>query len=120
MKKWNKLLALLLAMVMALGTTVTAYADGEEATEPAEDVNTAENVETTEEPAEDAAPAESERAQKARREAREEGDCRLRHRSSRRTPANSSSAPNPRRSSFGESRPIKSAPAHEPRKPPGR
>ena len=62
MKKWNKLLALLLAMVMALGTTVTAYADGEEATEPAEDVNTAENVETTEEPAEDAAPAEGEDA----------------------------------------------------------
>ena len=62
MKKWNKLLALLLAMVMALGTTVTAYADGEEATEPAEDTNTAENVETTEEPAEDAAPAEGEDA----------------------------------------------------------
>ena len=62
MKKWNKLLALLLAMVMALGTTVTAYADGEEAMEPAEDVNTAENVETTEEPAEDAAPAEGEDA----------------------------------------------------------
>ena len=62
MKKWNKLLALLLAMVMALGTTVTAYADGEEATGPAEDTNTAENVETTEEPAEDAAPAEGEDA----------------------------------------------------------
>lgn len=29
MRKWNKLLALLLAMVMALGMTVTAFADGE-------------------------------------------------------------------------------------------
>ena len=34
MKKWNKLLALLLAMVMAFGMTVTAFA--EEAKEPVE------------------------------------------------------------------------------------
>ena len=58
MKKWNKLLALLLAMVMAFGMTVTAFA--EEAKEPVEGTTTTEE-ETT--PAEDTtAPAEGEDA----------------------------------------------------------
>ena len=39
MRKWNKLLALLLAMVMALGMTVTAFAEGEDATEDAVEYN---------------------------------------------------------------------------------
>ena len=66
MKKWNKLLALLLAMVMAFGMTVTAFA--EEATEPVEDTTTTETApadETTpaeNETAEDAAPVEDETA----------------------------------------------------------
>ena len=66
MKKWNKLLALLLAMVMAFGMTVTAFA--EEATEPVEDTTTTETApadETTpaeDETAEDAAPVEDETA----------------------------------------------------------
>ena len=58
MKKWNKLLALLLAMVMAFGMTVTAFA--EEAKEPVEGTTTTEE-ETT--PAEDTTtPAEGEDA----------------------------------------------------------
>ena len=57
MKKWNKMLALLLAMVMAFGMTVTAFADGEEATEPVEDTTT---TETT--PADETTPAEDEDA----------------------------------------------------------
>lgn len=39
MRKWNKLLALLLAMVMALGMAVTAFAEGEDATEDAVEYN---------------------------------------------------------------------------------
>ena len=76
MKKWNKLLALLLAMVMAFGMTVTAFAEEakepvegttttEEETTPAEDTTTPAEGEDTAAPAEGedaAAPAEGEDA----------------------------------------------------------
>ena len=39
MRKWNKLLALLLAMVMALGMTVTAFAEGEDTATDAVEYN---------------------------------------------------------------------------------
>ena len=57
MKKWNKLLALLLAMVMALGMTVTAFAEGEETAEKPETAP----AETTE--TEKTEPAEGEEAE---------------------------------------------------------
>ena len=56
MRKWNKLLALLLAMVMAFSTMSTALADGEEAAADAEApaAETEAPVAETEAPAEDA------------------------------------------------------------------
>ena len=57
MKKWNKPLALLLAMVMALGMTVTAFAEGEETAEKPETAP----AETTE--TEKTEPAEGEEAE---------------------------------------------------------
>ena len=56
MRKWNKLLALLLAMIMAFGTTVVAFAEGEDGAQA--DTPAAEETQTDAE----AAPAEGETA----------------------------------------------------------
>ncbi len=56
MRKWNKLLALLLAMIMAFGTTVVAFAEGEDGAEA--DTPAAEETQADAE----AAPAEGETA----------------------------------------------------------
>ena len=62
MKKWNKLLALLLAMIMAFGTTVVAFAEGEDAAAEDQPTATEETKTDAETPAEGeaAAPAEGE------------------------------------------------------------
>ena len=62
MKKWNKLLALLLAMIMAFGTTVVAFAEGEDAAAEGQPTATEETKTDAETPAEGetAAPAEGE------------------------------------------------------------
>ncbi len=61
MRKWNKILALLLAMIMAFGTTVTAFAEGEDETD-----GSSPSAEETTAPAkgENTAPAEGETAAK--------------------------------------------------------